>query len=128
MLTRQLRRQRGSAKAGCLVAVGVALLVVLIVAMMSVGRYNKLVTAQETIEAAWSEIDNQYKRRFDLIPQLVKTVQGRGRFREIHPRSGDRGARQRGVGRSCRRACRPIRPSYSPTSRRSRAWAPRWRD
>jgi LemA protein len=47
---------------------------------MSVGRYNKLVTSQETIEAAWSEIDNQYKRRFDLIPQLVKTVQGAADF------------------------------------------------
>jgi LemA protein len=80
MLTRKFPRQRGSAKIGCLAAAGAALLVVLIVAMMSVGRYNNLVTAQETIDAAWSEIDNQYKRRFDLIPQLVKTVQGAADF------------------------------------------------
>ena len=80
MLTRQLPRQRGFAKVGCLVAAGVALLLVLIVGGMFMGRYNKLVTTQETIEAAWSEIDNQYKRRFDLIPQLVKTVQGAADF------------------------------------------------
>ena len=80
MLTQQLPRQRGSAKIGCLAAAGVALLLVLIVGGMFMGRYNKLVTTQETIEAAWSEIDNQYKRRFDLIPQLVKTVQGAADF------------------------------------------------
>ena len=80
MLTQQLPRQRGSAKFGCLAAAGVALLLVLIVGGIFMGRYNKLVTTQETIEAAWSEIDNQYKRRFDLIPQLVKTVQGAADF------------------------------------------------
>ncbi len=80
MLTQPPRRQRGVAKIGCLVAVGAAVLLVLIVAGTSVGRYNRLVTSQETIEAAWSEIDNQYKRRFDLIPQLVKTVQGAADF------------------------------------------------
>ncbi len=80
MLTQQPPRQRGFAKIGCLAAVGVAVLLVLIVAGISMGSYNKLVTTQETIEAAWSEIDNQYKRRFDLIPQLVKTVQGAADF------------------------------------------------
>ena len=80
MLPQQLPRQRGSAKIGCLAAAGVALLLVLIGGGIFMGRYNKLVTTQETIEAAWSEIDNQYKRRFDLIPQLVKTVQGAADF------------------------------------------------
>ena len=31
-------------------------------------------------EAAWSEVSNQYKRRFDLVPQLVSTVQGAADF------------------------------------------------
>ena len=70
----------GSAKVGCLVAVGVVLLIVLIIGGTAVGSYNKLVTGQERIEAAWSEIDNQYKRRFDLIPQLVNTVKGSADF------------------------------------------------
>ena len=73
-------RQRGFAKVGCLIAGGAVLLVALIVVFVFVGRYNSLVTLQEKTEAAWSEIDNQYKRRFDLIPQLVKTVQGAADF------------------------------------------------
>ncbi|MFQ5720281.1 MAG: LemA family protein [Acidobacteriota bacterium] len=73
-------RQRGSARTGCLIAGGSVLLVGLLIVMMFVGRYNSLVTLQEATEAAWSEIDNQYKRRFDLIPQLVATVKGSADF------------------------------------------------
>ena len=73
-------RQRGFAKTGCLIAVGAVLLVALIVVFVFVGRYNSLVTLQEKTEATWSEIDNQYKRRFDLIPQLVATVKGAADF------------------------------------------------
>jgi LemA protein len=72
--------QRGSGKAGLLIALGVIVLIVLIVGGTAVGRYNQLVTSQEKIEAAWSEIDNQYKRRYDLIPQLVNTVRGAADF------------------------------------------------
>jgi LemA protein len=67
-------------KIGCAIAAGVAVLLLLIVGLMSVGRYNTLVSLQESTEAAWSEIDNQYKRRYDLIPQLVSTVQGAADF------------------------------------------------
>jgi len=72
--------QRGSIKLGCAIAAGVVLLLALIVGMTLVGRYNTLVSAQESTVAAWSEIDNQYKRRFDLIPQLVSTVKGAADF------------------------------------------------
>jgi LemA protein len=80
MSTVKLRSQSGSVKIGCLVAAGVALVLVAILAMTMVGRYNRLVTLQEGVEAAWSEIDNQYKRRFDLVPQLVNTVKGAADF------------------------------------------------
>ena len=80
MQTQQPPRESGFAKIAILAAVGAIVFVGLIMAGIFVGRFNKLVTAQETIEAAWSEIDNQYKRRFDLIPQLVKTVQGAADF------------------------------------------------
>jgi LemA protein len=80
MTALQNDRQRGFAKMGCLIAGGVVVLIVLILGGMMVGRYNGLVTSQETIEAAWSEIDNQYKRRFDLIPSLVSTVKGAADF------------------------------------------------
>ncbi len=72
--------RRGFAKVGCLIAAGVVVIIVLIIGGTAVGRYNKLVTGQERIEAAWSEIDNQYKRRFDLIPTLVNTVKGAADF------------------------------------------------
>jgi len=72
--------ERGLAKAGCLIALGGALLLALILGGMLVGRYNGLVTQQEKARAAWSEIDNQYKRRYDLVPQLVSTVQGAADF------------------------------------------------
>ena len=38
--------------------------------------YNTIQTTDEQTKAAWSEVLNQYQRRADLIPNLVKTVQG----------------------------------------------------
>ena len=38
--------------------------------------YNGLVKQQENVEKAWSNVDNQYQRRADLIPNLVETVKG----------------------------------------------------
>jgi len=75
-----LNNQHGAARTGVLVAVGVVLILLLIIGGSAVGRYNTLVTSQERIEAAWSEIDNQYKRRYDLIPALVNTVKGAADF------------------------------------------------
>jgi LemA protein len=40
------------------------------------GTYNGLVTADEGIKAAWSQVENQLQRRYDLIPNLVETVKG----------------------------------------------------
>lgn len=43
-----------------------------------VGRYNAMVTMQENVENAWGQVENQYQRRLDLIPNLVKTVKEAG--------------------------------------------------
>ena len=39
-------------------------------------NYNSLVEEQESVEGAWAEVQNQYQRRLDLIPNLVNTVKG----------------------------------------------------
>jgi LemA protein len=46
----------------------------------AVSKYNGLVSSQERVAAQWSEIENQYKRRYDLVPQLVETVKGAADF------------------------------------------------
>ncbi|MFT7669190.1 MAG: LemA protein, partial [Planctomycetota bacterium] len=46
----------------------------------AVGRYNAMVSGQESVDEKFSQIDNQYKRRFDLIPQLVTTVKGAANY------------------------------------------------
>ena len=38
--------------------------------------YNSMVSAEENTESAWSEVQNQYQRRADLVPNLVNTVKG----------------------------------------------------
>jgi len=53
-----------------------AILVALVVLSASSCGYNTFQTGDEQIKASWSEVVNQYQRRADLIPNLVKTVQG----------------------------------------------------
>lgn len=42
----------------------------------AVGKYNSMVTQRESVNTSWSQVENQYQRRFDLIPNLVETVKG----------------------------------------------------
>lgn len=56
---------------GCGGALAVLLLVV---GVFVVGIYNRLVTLRNRVDNAWSQIDVQLKRRYDLIPNLVETV------------------------------------------------------
>ena len=46
------------------------------VAMWGVGQYNKVVAMDEQVTAQWAQVDNQLKRRFDLIPNLIETTKG----------------------------------------------------
>ena len=62
-------------KKGC-----IGLIVLGIIALALFGwvknGYNGLVKSQESVEAAWSQVENVYQRRADLIPNLVETVKG----------------------------------------------------
>jgi LemA protein len=42
--------------------------------------YNEVINNDENVKAAWAEVQNQYKRRADLVPNLVKVVQGAANF------------------------------------------------
>ena len=54
----------------------VVLGVLAIIALWGVNVYNGLVEGQEDVESAWSQVENQYQRRADLVPNLVATVKG----------------------------------------------------
>jgi LemA protein len=42
--------------------------------------YNQVVNEDQDVQAAWSEVENQYQRRADLVPNLVQTVKGSANF------------------------------------------------
>jgi LemA protein len=50
------------------------------VVLAGIASYNGLVGKQQGVNAAWAQVSNQYQRRADLLPNLVKTVQGSADF------------------------------------------------
>jgi LemA protein len=58
-----------------LVILGVVAFIVLVFIIWFISTYNGLVSADQDVNAKWSQVENQYQRRADLIPNLVKTVQ-----------------------------------------------------
>ncbi len=50
--------------------------VVLILILWYVGTYNGLISLDESVDGQWAQVENQYQRRADLIPNLIETVKG----------------------------------------------------
>ena len=72
--------QRGSLGRGLAMFLGGTALILLLGGGCVVSKYNGIVTNQEDVEAKWSNIGNQYKRRADLVDNLVRTVKGAADF------------------------------------------------
>ena len=62
---------------GCLVLVLVG---VLVLGGWAAGTYNRLNEADQKVTASWAQVENQYQRRMDLIPNVVETVKGAANF------------------------------------------------
>jgi len=54
----------------------IVLIVIVVLIAVIAGMYNKLVRSRMRVKNAWSQIDVQLKRRYDLIPNLIETVKG----------------------------------------------------
>jgi len=72
-------------KKSFLVLIGVFVflgLIVLIGFLTSISTYNKMVQYDEAVTSSWSQVENVYQRRADLIPNLVNTVKGYADFEQ----------------------------------------------
>jgi len=74
--------RRGAVSKGCAIAAAIVLVPVLLAALYLWGGYNGLVSDQENARQKWAQVENQYKRRYDLIPNLVETVKGAAEFEQ----------------------------------------------
>jgi len=59
-----------------LIVLAILEVVVAILGLYAWGIYNKMVTANENVDNMWAQVETQYQRRFDLIPNLVSSVKG----------------------------------------------------
>lgn len=60
-----------------LLGVVAAMIIIGFIAVVwGIGAYNKVVAMDEQVKAQWAQVDNQLKRRYDLIPNLVEAVKG----------------------------------------------------
>ena len=68
-------------KKGWIVLIVVAVLLLVVYSSIK-GTYNTMVQRDESISTAWAQVENQYQRRADLIPNLVNTVKGYADFEQ----------------------------------------------
>src|SRR5688572_28956763 len=65
-----------------LIIIGVIVILLFIVYRFFAGTYNTMVTMGEAIPKEWAQVETQYQRRADLIPNLVNTVKGYANFEQ----------------------------------------------
>jgi len=65
-----------------IIIIGVILVIALFTIFPAINSYNKMVSMEEGVKSAWSQVENVYQRRLDLIPNLVSTVKGVANFEQ----------------------------------------------
>jgi LemA protein len=65
-----------------LIPIAILAVVGIFIYTKAVGTYNQFVQAEEQINGQWAEVETQYQRRADLIPNLVSTVKGYAEFEQ----------------------------------------------
>lgn len=56
--------------------IGIIIIILVVIALLFIPKYNRLVTAEENVDSKWAQVENQLQRRYDLIPNLVESVKG----------------------------------------------------
>lgn len=69
-------------KKGCLIPVILVVFLALILVMWGSKAYNRMVTMEEAVTSQWGNVETQYQRRADLIPNFVNTVKGAAEFEQ----------------------------------------------
>jgi LemA protein len=65
---------------GFLGCFGLIVVILLIVVFSGISIYNSLVKLDQAVRSQWAQVENQYQRRADLVPNLVETVKGAAKF------------------------------------------------
>ena len=63
-------------RTGCFIAIAVVVIFIVIFISSLIGMYNNMVRKDEAVKESWSQVENVYQRRYNLIPNLVATVKG----------------------------------------------------
>ncbi len=70
-----MRKERGyTTRDAILITVGAVVGVIILFSMIYISTYNGLVHTDESVKAGWAEVQNQYQRRYDLLPALVNAT------------------------------------------------------
>jgi LemA protein len=65
---------------GCGIVAAILIFIAIIFVIMGVGGYNRLVGLSQNVNKQWAQVQNDYQRRADLVPNLVNTVSGAANF------------------------------------------------
>jgi len=56
--------------------IGIIVIILVVLSLLFIPKYNSFVTAEESVDSKWAQVENQLQRRYDLIPNLVESVKG----------------------------------------------------